>query len=92
MGCYTIPVTAAIIHYFARKKPSLRNNKYHLWLNQLFLGGALFGVIDHIWNRELLAFSLSDVLLGFVITLGIVVIWSFMVVADTHSVKNKAIS
>jgi FtsH-binding integral membrane protein len=90
MGCYTVPLTAAIIHFFARKKPTLKSNKYHLWLNQLFLGGALFGVVDHIWNGDLLKFSLSDLLLGFVITLVTVLVWTGMVVVDTHKLKSKA--
>ena len=79
MGCYTIPAAAAIIHFFVRKsKPSLKNNKYHLWLNQLFLGGAIFGVVDHWWNGELLAFSARDMLLGVVITLVTIAIWGYI--------------
>ena len=54
MGCYIVPVVAAIIHYFFRKKiPSWKNNTHHDWLNLLFIGGAIFGVIDHLWNGEL---------------------------------------
>ena len=82
MGCYTIPVAAAIIHFFARKKvPSFRGKK-HLLLNQLFLGGAIFGVVDHWWNGELFAFSLRDLLLGVVITLVIFAVWGYMTLAS----------
>lgn len=90
MACYTVPTTAAIIHYFVRKKnPKLRLDKYHSRLNQMFLGGTLFGIIDHLWNKELLAFSLRDVLLGFIITLGIVVVWGITVYVDEMKIKSR---
>jgi hypothetical protein len=79
MGCYVIPATSAIVHFILRKKiPSLKSNTKHLWLNQLFLGAAIFGVVDHWWNGELLAFSLKDMLLGFIITMSIIVVWKIM--------------
>ena len=90
MGCYTIPAAAAIIHFFTRKKvPSLKGNKYHLWLNQLFLGGAIFGVVDHWWNRELFAFSLRDLLLGVVITLVTFAVWGYLVLYDNITEKSR---
>ena len=78
MGCYIIPAVSAIIHYFMRKKnPSL--GQHHLWLNQLLLGGAIFGVVDHLWNGELLLFSISDLGLGALITTVIFAAWKIIV-------------
>jgi hypothetical protein len=91
MGCYTIPTAAAIVHFFMRKKkPSLKMSKHHLWLNQLFLGGAIFGVVDHWWNGELLAFSLKDMILGVVITAVIFAVWGYLVMFDKMSSKHAA--
>ncbi len=85
MGCYTVPTAAAIIHFFMRKKnPGMKRSKHHLWLNQLFLGGAIFGVVDHWWNGELFAFSARDMLLGVVITLVTFAAWGYVVLMDTH--------
>ena len=53
----------------------------------MFYGGALFGVIDHFWNKELFYISeniFSDLTLGVVITAGIVVFWKLMI---TYSKK-----
>ena len=88
MGCYTVPATAAIIHFFLRKKYSL-NDRYHKMLNFLFLGGAIFGVVDHIWNGDLLAFSLSDVLLGVVITFVMWMTGLVIMLADKKGWKVK---
>jgi hypothetical protein len=44
----------------------------------MFYGGSLFGIIDHLWNKELFLISenwLRDLLLGAVITIGIIVAW-----------------
>jgi hypothetical protein len=48
------------------------------WLMLMFYGGALFGVIDHLWNGELFLVSenwIKDALLGVVITVGIILVW-----------------
>jgi len=89
MGCYTVPAAAAIIHFFMRKKIPTLNTKHSLWLNQLYFGGGIFGVVDHIWNGELLLFSLSDVLLGFTITLAITIIWGMVVALDNATSKTQ---
>lgn len=92
MVCYTVPTIATIVHFFMRRKISkFRTSKYQLWLNQLFLGGAIFGVVDHLWNREFFLFrGLSDVLLGITITLIIILIWTVMVLVDKNSAKASA--
>ena len=52
--CYTVPTAAAIVTTFIWKK----NRSLGLWwLLLLFYGGALFGVIDHLWNGELFLIS-----------------------------------
>jgi hypothetical protein len=92
MVCYIVPTTAAIVHFFMRKKiPSMKSNKYHVWLNQLFLGGAVFGIVDHLWNGELFLFGkniLWDLALGVTITLTIIIAWGIIVLFDKLSSKN----
>ncbi|MFH1589836.1 MAG: hypothetical protein ABIB43_04685 [archaeon] len=92
MTCYAVPTTAAIIHYFLRKKiPSWNTSKYHSWLNQLLLGGAIFGVVDHWWHGELFLIGdniVSDLLLGLIITVTTFIVAGIMVVADKLKVKQ----
>jgi|FLOH01.1.fsa_nt_gi hypothetical protein len=89
MGCYIVPATAALIHYFMMKRiPSMNKNQHHIWLNLLFIGGATFGVIDHLWNGELFMLGekpLLDLALGVTITLVILMIWIILVVYDKLS-------
>lgn len=83
--CYTVPVAGAIVTSVLWAKT--KNIKI-LWLNLLFWGGALFGVIDHLWNGELFFISeniVSDLMLGITITLAIVVSWGVMVVVSKTS-------
>ena len=93
MVCYSIPAVAAIVHYFMRKKiPSMKNNPHYLWLNLLFVGGAIFGVVDHLWNGELFMLGekpILDLALGVTITLVILVVWKLIVVYDKLSTKNS---
>ena len=72
MGCYTVPLLAAGMHYVMRRKRGWHDTD-HKVLTALLSGAALFGVIDHAWNAELLTFTLPDVLLGVAITTGVVV-------------------
>ncbi|MBR9699186.1 hypothetical protein GOV09_01900 [Candidatus Woesearchaeota archaeon] len=90
MGCYIFPTAAAIIHFFLRKKfPKLRT-KDHSMLNTLFLGAAIFGVVDHAWNRELFLFNWFDLALGVVITLSILAVWRLIVLREQmHKVPVK---
>ena len=73
--CYTVPTAAAIVTTFMWRK----NKSLGLWwLLLLFYGGALFGVIDHLWNGELFLISktpVKDFALGFVITAVIILAW-----------------
>ncbi|MDI6840775.1 MAG: hypothetical protein QMD71_08020 [bacterium] len=49
--CWSIPTAAAIIVSAVRK--TRKGEIESLWLTLLLFGGAIFGVIDHIWNKEL---------------------------------------
>lgn len=78
--CYTAPLVGAIVTSVAWKKT--RNVKAW-WLTLMFYGGALFGVIDHLWNGELFLISeniISDLLLGIVITAVILISWGITVI------------
>ena len=73
--CYTIPLAAAIITTVLWR----RNKELKIWwLNLLLYGGALFGIVDHIWNGELFLISESlaeDLSLGGVITAAVFACW-----------------
>jgi hypothetical protein len=94
MVCYLVPMLAALVHSGFRKKVKRMNaNPYQRWLSLLLAGGAMFGVIDHLWNGELFLIGpniLSDLALGTVITLGIACIWGGIVLMDKAAVKKPA--
>ena len=92
MVCYAIPTVAALIHYGMRKKvPGWKTNTHHLWLGLLLAGGALFGIVDHLWNGELFLIGkniVSDLLLGTTITIVIFVAWAVVVLLEKAKIKN----
>ena len=73
--CYTIPLAASVavsIVWGVRKRPEV------WWLNLLLWGGALFGIVDHIWYGELFIVTgslASDLALGGVITAVVFAAW-----------------
>jgi hypothetical protein len=73
-----VPTAAAITTTFIWKK----SKSFKIWwLSLLFYGGSSFGVIDHLWNGELFLISenwLKDIVLGAVITVGITLAWSII--------------
>lgn len=76
--CWAIPTTTAIIVSAVRKKGRTES----LWLLLLLFGGAIFGVVDHIWNKELFLIGpepWKDIGLGIVITVTIFVAWGIIV-------------
>jgi len=78
MVCYIVPTIAALIEFIRS-----RNKKDHK-LNFMFFGGALFGIIDHLWNGELFFISsnwITDLALGFTITAGIIGSWGLIISA-----------
>jgi hypothetical protein len=86
MVCYLIPLAAAVMHTVLRRNVhSMRGDKHQLWLGMLLAGGALFGVVDHLWNGELLLLSdnlVPDLLLGATITVTIIAAWAVIVRLD----------
>jgi hypothetical protein len=83
--CYIVPTVAAITTTFAwKKKASLKL----FWLMLMFYGGSLFGIIDHLWNRELFLVSenwLKDLGLGVLITAVITFTWVIISVLAKRS-------
>ena len=83
--CYTAPLVGAIVTTAIWSKTK---NVKVWWLNLMFYGGALFGVIDHLWNGELFLISeniVKDLLLGITITAIILVCWGIMLVRSKVS-------
>lgn len=73
--CYVGPLSGAIIASILWKRT--KSHKM-FWLNLLFWGGALFGVIAHLLNGELFLISedvFRDLLIGGVITGAILAAW-----------------
>ena len=80
--CYVGPLAGAIVTSFVWHR---NKNIKAWWLNLMFWGGALFGFIDHLWNKELFLISaniINDLFLGAVITLSILCIWAATALAS----------
>jgi len=94
MVCYTVPMVAAVVHYVTRRNIiSWKTRVHQFWLGLLLLGGAIFGIIDHLWNGELFLIReniVSDLLLGVAITISIFVIWVIIVTLDKTSKKTPS--
>jgi hypothetical protein len=92
MVCYVVPAAAAIIHYGLRKtKINWKKSTSHLWLSLLLFGGAIFGIVDHLWNGELLMFGenlLLDISLGIAITITIIVVWAVLISLNKRELKQ----
>ena len=59
----------------------------------MFYGGAVFGIVDHLWNGELFAVPTNlskDLLLGAVISAVILISWGVLVAFSKPAVKTKA--
>ena len=81
MVCYIIPLIATLLA-FGGRRASRSQGAQGFWLNIMFLGGGLFGFMDHLWNGELLLIGANwawDLALGGVITLGITGAWGLIV-------------
>ncbi|MEI8349469.1 MAG: hypothetical protein WCI77_04905 [Candidatus Omnitrophota bacterium] len=80
--CYGVPLIGAVVTSFTWHK----TNNAKLWsLNLLLWGGAIFGFIDHLWNKELFLISsniINDLLLGVAITLVIVAAWIILLLVS----------
>ena len=78
--CYAAPLVGAMVTSVTWSKTK---SVKIWWLNLMFYGGALFGVIDHWWNGELFLISeniAGDLLLGVVITGVIFIAWGATVI------------
>ncbi len=88
--CYTVPIAGAVVTSLWWKKT---HDLKVWWLNLMLCGGALFGFVDHLWNKELFLISdniASDLLLGVTITAVIVALWATMVALfKTHPVLGR---
>ncbi len=88
--CYTVPTLGAMVTSAAWLRT--RNPKLGR-LNLLFWGGAVFGIIDHLWNGELLAFSgnlASDLMLGVAITGVILAVWAGSILLEKYQPAGSA--
>ncbi len=73
--CYTIPAVTSIVTTIVWRKSK---DAKIWWLNLMLYGGAIFGVIDHLYNGELFLISenlIKDLFLGCLITAAIFTGW-----------------
>ena len=86
MVCYAIPTVAAIIHHVTRKNiVGWKTSIHQLWLTLLLVGGAIFGIVDHLINGELFLIGEDigfDLLLGVTITIVTIAVWAIIVIVD----------
>jgi len=91
MVCYAVPTIAAIIHYATRKNiVGWKTSMHQLWLTLLLVGGAIFGIVDHLVNGELFLIGENigfDLLLGTVITIVTIAVWAVIVIFDKKANK-----
>lgn len=91
--CYLGPLSGAIVTSLLWKRTK---SMKVFWLNLLFWGGALFGVIDHLLNGELFLISEEigwDLLLGAIITGIILCVWGGVVaLSRKHPVLSRMLS
>jgi len=94
MVCYTVPLIAALVHSGMRKNiTGWKQSTHHLWLSLLLAGGAIFGVVDHLWNGELFLIGdniISDLLLGVTITVVIFVTWGIVITLEKIKTKKTS--
>jgi hypothetical protein len=89
MACYILPLSAALlglVAYRIGKIGGVHAKNFIL----LFGGGAIFGVVDHLWNGELLLVSsdiASDMLLGIAITVALAFAWSLTVLFSRATIQ-----
>lgn len=64
-------------------------------LNLLLLGGAVFGIVGHMWNGELFLIGpnpVMDLLLGITVTIVIFCVWLVIVAASKAKEQTNAVS
>lgn len=95
MVCYVIPlITAGMV--YAHRKGAGKNDKEGADLVLLLAGGALFGLVDHAWNKQLFPPAglniVSDLLLGATITLAIYVFWFATICLSNRKLSQIAVA
>ena len=86
MVCYAVPLALTFLLHGGRKWTRMEERRRER-LEKLMAGGAIFGVVDHAWNGELLLVGkdpLADVMLGVTITLALLAFWGFSEYAASH--------
>ncbi len=77
--CYVVSIAAAAVTSLTWK----RNRSIKVWwLTLMFYGGAMFGVIDHLYNGELFLVSANtpkDLVLGVLIVVATTLLWGMMI-------------
>ncbi|MEM2909191.1 MAG: hypothetical protein QXT05_02560 [Candidatus Bilamarchaeaceae archaeon] len=95
MVCYVVPLVAAVVHMVLRKKiPGLKNDHHQRWLSLLLIGASVFGVMDHLWNGELLLIGenvISDLMLGFAILTAVFVVWGVFIALEKIPEKSNVV-
>ena len=93
MVCYIVPAAAAIVHYGLRRNIlGWSTSIHHFWLSLLLAGGAIFGVVDHLWNGELFMIGkepLIDIMLGVTITVVIFIAWAVIVTLNKTEIRKS---
>lgn len=76
--CYVVSIAAAVVTSLTWSRT--KSIKVW-WLTLMFYGGAMFGVIDHLWNGELFLVSVNtpkDLILGVLIVVTTILLWGMM--------------
>jgi hypothetical protein len=105
MVCYIVPLVATALIGAGRKAGSRSGGRgssighaaHGLWLNIMMLGGAVFGLIDHMFAGELFAITsmwMTDLAVGGAITAGITACWGVVIAmpkisSSMHSISNR---
>jgi hypothetical protein len=92
MVCYAVPTAAVIVHHILRNNiTGWKKSMNQFWLSLLLLGGAIFGIVDHLWNGELFLLGeepFIDLLLGVTITVVSFIVWGALVLfKKTKTIK-----
>jgi len=94
MVCYAIPLVGALLCHVWRTHGHEKQQKY-FWLNLMLGGGAIFGVVDHLWNGELFLVGpniLSDLALGVAITATTIAAWALVVRLSAVPEASEAVA
>jgi len=76
--CYVVSIAAAAVTSLTYSR--VKSIKIW-WLTLMFYGGAVFGIIDHLWNGELFLVSANtpkDLILGVVIVVTTILLWTMI--------------